>query len=208
MLDYGIFYEFIPVKSESLSEAEAIIPLSKVALNTNYAMVITTNAGLWRYKIGDTVKFTSLSPYRIQVTGRTKSYINVFGEELMVDNAEAALNMAARAMKVEVIDFTAGPIFMENDKKGGHEWLIEFKEAPKDLEGFTQLLDQFLKEKNSDYEAKRYKNITLKIPKVHAVKKGLFYRWLASENKLGGQHKVPRLSNSRNLLEELLKINY
>lgn len=208
MLDYGIFYEFIPVKSESLSEAEAIIPLSKVALNTNYAMVITTNAGLWRYKIGDTVKFTSLSPYRIQVTGRTKSYINVFGEELMVDNAEAALNMAARAMKVEVIDFTAGPIFMENDKKGGHEWLIEFKEAPKDLEGFTQLLDQFLKEKNSDYEAKRYKNITLKIPRVHAVKKGLFYRWLASENKLGGQHKVPRLSNSRNLLEELLKINY
>lgn len=208
MLDYGIFYEFIPVKSESLSEAEAIIPLSKVALNTNYAMVITTNAGLWRYKIGDTVKFTSLSPYRIQVTGRTKSYINVFGEELMVDNAEAALNMAARAMKVEVIDFTAGPIFMENDKKGGHEWLIEFKEAPKDLEGFTQLLDQFLKEKNSDYEAKRYKNITLKIPRVHAVKKGLFYRWLASENKLGGQHKVPRLSNNRNLLEELLKINY
>ena len=208
MLDYGIFYEFIPVKSEISSEAEAIIPLSEVALNTNYAMVITTNSGLWRYKIGDTVKFTGLSPYRIQVTGRTKNHINVFGEELMVDNAEMALSKAARVMEVEVIDFTAGPIFMDSDKKGGHEWLIEFKEAPIDLARFTQLLDQFLKEENSDYEAKRYKNITLEIPKVHAVKKGLFYQWLDSKNKLGGQHKVPRLSNSRNLLEELLKINY
>jgi hypothetical protein len=208
MLDYGIFYEFIPVKSEISSEAEAIIPLSEVALNTNYAMVITTNSGLWRYKIGDTIKFTGLSPYRIQVTGRTKSHINVFGEELMVDNAEVALSKAAKVMEVEVIDFTAGPIFMEDDKKGGHEWLIEFKEAPKDLARFTQLLDQFLKEENSDYEAKRYKKITLEIPIVHAVKKGLFYQWLASENKLGGQHKVPRLSNNRVLLEELLKINY
>lgn len=207
MLDYGIFYEFIPMNQSDQDESETIIPLHEVELNKIYAIVITTNAGLWRYKIGDTVKFTSLSPYRILIAGRTKNHINVFGEELMIDNAELALSKAAKIMDLDIVDYTAAPIFMEANKKGGHQWLIEFKNPPKDSAQFISLLDQFLKEENSDYEAKRYKNMTLGLPKLDIAKKNLFYNWMAQKNKLGGQHKVPRLSNKRDFLDELLKIN-
>ena len=208
MLDYGIFYEFIPLDQPNRDDTEIIIPLSEIELGKNYAMVISTNAGLWRYKIGDTIKFTSLSPYRIQITGRTKNHINVFGEELMIENAEVALSKAAKIMDLDIVDYTVGPIFMEDHKKGAHQWLIEFKTPPEDTHKFTELLDRFLKELNSDYEAKRYKDMTLEMPKVNIAKKKLFYNWMAQKNKLGGQHKVPRLSNQRDLLEELLEINH
>ena len=204
MLDYGIFYEFIPVPlNEKTNEIDAIIPLSQVKLKKNYAIVITTNAGLWRYKIGDTVKFTSLNPYRIRITGRTKNYINAFGEELMIENADVAITKAAKKMNVEILDYTAGPIFMKGNKKGRHEWIIEFKKPPNDIDRFAYLLDQFLKNENSDYEAKRYKDFAISMPKVKVAKKDLFYNWLKSKNKLGGQHKVPRLSNDRLFLDEL-----
>ncbi len=204
MLDYGIFYEFIPVPlNEKTNEIDAIIPLSQVKLKKNYAIVITTNAGLWRYKIGDTVKFTSLNPYRIKITGRTKNYINAFGEELMIENADVAITKAAKKMNVEILDYTAGPIFMKGNKKGRHEWIIEFKKPPNDIDRFAYLLDQFLKNENSDYEAKRYKDFAISMPKVKVAKKNLFYNWLKSKNKLGGQHKVPRLSNDRLFLDEL-----
>ena len=204
MLDYGIFYEFIPVPlNEKTNEIDAIIPLSQVKLKKNYAIVITTNAGLWRYKIGDTVKFTSLNPYRIKITGRTKNYINAFGEELMIENADVAITKAAKKMNVEILDYTAGPIFMKGNKKGRHEWIIEFKKPPNDIDRFAYLLDQFLKNENSDYEAKRYKDFAISMPKVKVAKKDLFYNWLKSKNKLGGQHKVPRLSNDRLFLDEL-----
>ena len=204
MLDYGIFYEFIPVPlNEKTNEMDAIIPLSQVKLKKNYAIVITTNAGLWRYKIGDTVKFTSLNPYRIKITGRTKNYINAFGEELMIENADVAITKAAKKMNVEILDYTAGPIFMRGNKKGRHEWIIEFKKPPNDIDRFAYLLDQFLKNENSDYEAKRYKDFAISMPKVKVAKKDLFYNWLKSKNKLGGQHKVPRLSNDRLFLDEL-----
>jgi len=207
MLDYGIFYEFIPVPlNEKTNEIDAIIPLSQVKLKKNYAIVITTNAGLWRYKIGDTVKFTSLNPYRIKITGRTKNYINAFGEELMIENADVAITKAAKKMNVEILDYTAGPIFMKGNKKGRHEWIIEFKKPPNDIDRFAYLLDQFLKNENSDYEAKRYKDFAISMPKVKVAKKNLFYNWLKSKNKLGGQHKVPRLSNDRLFLDELENI--
>ena len=206
MLDYGIFYEFIPMDTYDSTE-EIIIPLSEVQLGKNYAIVITTNAGLWRYKIGDTVRFTSINPYRIKVTGRTKHHINVFGEELIIENAEAALRKAAKLTHSEIIDYTAGPIFMKGKEKGAHEWIIEFKKYPDDIDTFNQLLDAFLQEVNSDYEAKRYRNITLKFPKIHTARKDLFKDWLKQNDKLGGQHKIPRLSNSREFLEELLKNN-
>ena len=203
MLDYGIFYEFIPIKGDKEDDSD-IIPLSEVALNTNYSIVITTNGGLWRYKIGDTIQFTSLSPYRIQVTGRTKHFINVFGEELIIDNAEKALERVSAKTKSIISNYTAGPIFMEKDSQGAHEWIIEFEKEPENLNRFSSLLDEALQEENSDYEAKRYKNMTLHSLKVHKAKKGLFYEWLSKKGKLGGQHKVPRLSNSREILEELL----
>ena len=204
MLDYGIFYEFIPIKGDKEDDSD-IIPLSEVALNTNYSIVITTNGGLWRYKIGDTIQFTSLSPYRIQVTGRTKHFINVFGEELIIDNAEKALERVSAKTKSIISNYTAGPIFMEKDSQGAHEWIIEFEKEPENLNHFSSLLDEALQEENSDYEAKRYKNMTLHSLKVHKAKKGLFYEWLSKKGKLGGQHKVPRLSNSREILEELLE---
>ena len=206
MLDYGIFYEFIPMDTYD-SPKEIVIPLSDVKLGKNYAIVITTNAGLWRYKIGDTIRFTSINPYRIKVTGRTKHHINVFGEELIIENAEAALRKAAKLTHSEIVDYTAGPIFMEGKEKGAHEWIIEFKKYPDDIDTFNQLLDAFLQEVNSDYEAKRYRNITLKFPKIHTARKDLFKDWLKQNDKLGGQHKIPRLSNSREFLEELLKNN-
>ena len=206
MLDYGIFYEFIPMDTYG-TESEKVIPLNAVELGKNYAIIITTNAGLWRYKIGDTVRFTSIKPYRIKVTGRTKHHINVFGEELIIENAEKALKKTTHITQSEILDYTAGPIFMKGKEKGAHEWIIEFKKAPCDMEKFTQILDASLQELNSDYEAKRYNNTTLNMPKIHSGRKNLFYDWLKRNDKLGGQHKIPRLSNSRSLIEELLKMN-
>lgn len=206
MLDYGIFYEFIPMDTYG-SASEKIIPLEQVQVAKNYAIVITTNAGLWRYKIGDTVRFTSISPFRIKVTGRTKHHINVFGEELIIENAEMALKQASKHTQCEIVDYTAAPIFMEGREKGAHEWIIEFKTPPKDLSLFTKSLDSALMDVNSDYQAKRFNNITLNMPKVHVARQRLFYDWLKQKNKLGGQHKVPRLSNKRNFIEELLHLN-
>ncbi|OIQ37196.1 MAG: hypothetical protein BM563_09100 [Bacteroidetes bacterium MedPE-SWsnd-G1] len=206
MLDYGIFYEFIPMSSYD-GENSIAIPLSKVKKNTNYAVVITTNGGLWRYLIGDTVKFTSLDPYRIKITGRTKHFINVFGEELIIENAEEALKQACKKTNARISDFTVAPIFMNGKENGSHEWMIEFSKAPKNLNLFTELLDNALKAINSDYEAKRYNNLTLSMPKVHQARQGLFYDWLKMKGKLGGQHKIPRLSNKREFLEELLQLS-
>ncbi|NND63373.1 MAG: GH3 auxin-responsive promoter family protein [Flavobacteriaceae bacterium] len=206
MLDYGIFYEFIPMDSYG-TPSPKIVPLSEVEVGTNYAIVITTNAGLWRYKIGDTVRFTSVQPYRIKVTGRTKHHINAFGEELIIENAEAALKKTTQLTQSEIVDYTAAPIFMNGKEKGAHEWIIEFKTPPNDFEKFSKILDKSLQEVNSDYEAKRYNNTTLKPPTVHCAREKLFYDWLKEKDKLGGQHKVPRLSNTRDYLEELLQLN-
>ena len=206
MLDYGIFYEFIPMDTYNTVE-QKVVPLWGVEKNKNYAIVITTNAGLWRYKIGDTVRFTSTSPYRIKVTGRTKHHINVFGEELIIENAEEALRSICLKTSSEIKDYTAAPIFMAGKEKGGHEWIIEFRKPPKEIDYFTEFLDNALKSLNSDYEAKRYNNITLKMPKVHIARENLFYDWLKSKDKLGGQHKIPRLSNKRDYIDELLRMN-
>ena len=203
MLDYGIFYEFIP-----LGESDAaIIPLEMVQLGMQYALVITTNAGLWRYKIGDAIRFTSLSPYRIQIMGRTKHFINAFGEELVIENADRAIAHAAKLCGVEVVDYTAAPVFMQDETKGSHEWMIEFQVPPTNPEEFKIALDTALQQMNSDYEAKRYKDLTMQLPTIRVARKGLFYDWLETKNKLGGQHKVPRLSNDRKLLEDLLVMN-
>jgi hypothetical protein len=206
MLDYGIFYEFIPMDVYGTIEQEAI-PLWEVELGKNYAIIITTNSGLWRYKIGDTVRFTSKSPYRIKVTGRTKHHINVFGEELIIENAEEALKIACAKTEAEIMDYTAGPVFMVNKEKGAHEWVMEFRTMPKDLKSFVGVFDNALKSLNSDYEAKRLNNSTLNLPLVHVARKDLFYDWLKANDKLGGQHKIPRLSNQRYYLEELLRMN-
>ncbi|MEM6517041.1 MAG: GH3 auxin-responsive promoter family protein [Bacteroidota bacterium] len=206
MLDYGIFYEFIPMDSYGTSQ-QKVIPLHKVELDTNYAVVITTNSGLWRYKIGDTVRFTSISPYRIRVSGRTKHHINAFGEELIIENAEEALKKTCAITHSEIVDYTAAPIFMKGKDKGSHEWLIEFKTQPEDMNQFSELFDMALKSINSDYEAKRLKDMTLVMPKVHIARQGLFYSWLKQQDKVGGQHKIPRLSNKRNYLDELLRMN-
>ena len=205
MLDYGIFYEFIPMDTYG-STQQKIIPLADVELHKNYAIVITTNAGLWRYEIGDTIRFTSLSPYRIKVSGRTKHHINVFGEELIIENAEEAIKSACDATNSKIKEYTAGPIFMAGKEKGAHEWIVEFSKEPDNLEVFTQLLDENLKRVNSDYAAKRLNDTTLNPPTLHKAKEGLFYKWLKLKDKLGGQHKVPRLSNSRQFIEELLSI--
>ena len=206
MLDYGIYYEFIPMEAHGTPN-QRVIPLSEVEKGKNYAVIITTNAGLWRYKIGDTVRFTSISPYRIKVSGRTKHHINVFGEELIIENAENALKKVCKKTKSEIVDYTAAPVFMEGKEKGAHEWLIEFKTPPKDIDYFNELFDNALKALNSDYEAKRYNNMTLNKPKINVAREKLFYDWLKQNNKLGGQHKVPRLSNTRDYMEELLKLN-
>ena len=206
MLDYGIFYEFIPMEAYGLSD-QKVLPLWEVEVNKNYAIIITTNSGLWRYKIGDTVRFTSTNPYRIKITGRTKHHINVFGEELIIENAEEALKNSCQKTGAEIIDYTAAPIFMSRNEKGAHEWIIEFRKAPEEIQYFTEVLDNALKSLNSDYEAKRYNSLTLKMPKVHMARKNLFYDWLKSKGKLGGQHKIPRLSNERAYLDELLEMN-
>ncbi len=204
MLDYGIFYEFIPMDTFG-KEDQKVIALSDVELNKNYALVITTNSGLWRYLIGDTIRFTSLNPFRIKVTGRTKHHINVFGEELMVENTDSALAKTCATLHCEILDYTVAPIFMEGKEKGAHEWIIEFKKHPDNIDNFTELLDKNLQQVNSDYEAKRFNNMTLNKLVLHVAKENLFYNWLKKNDKLGGQHKIPRLSNSRNYLEELLQ---
>ncbi|MFV0572014.1 MAG: GH3 auxin-responsive promoter family protein [Xanthomarina gelatinilytica] len=206
MLDYGIFYEFIPMDTYGTTN-EKIMPLSEVETDKNYAVVITTNAGLWRYKIGDTVRFTSTNPYRIKVSGRTKHHINAFGEELIIENAEDALKKVCKKTKAEIVDYTAAPIFMKGKEKGAHEWLIEFKKPPTDINYFNELFDNALKALNSDYEAKRYNNMTLNKPTIHIAREQLFYDWLKQNNKLGGQHKVPRLSNNRDYMDALLDLN-
>lgn len=205
MLDYGIFYEFIPMDNYNGEDSKAI-SLSEVKLNTNYALVITTNGGLWRYLIGDTIKFTCLNPYRIRITGRTKHFINVFGEELIIENTEEALKQTCKKTNAQVKEYTVAPIFMKNKESGGHEWIIEFSKAPDNIEYFTEILDNSLKAINSDYEAKRYHNMTLNLPKINVARENLFYDWLKLKGKLGGQNKIPRLSNSRQYVEELLQI--
>ncbi len=205
MLDYGIFYEFIPMDTFGKPN-QRIVTLDQVVIGINYAIVITTNAGLWRYRIGDTVRFTSTKPYRIKVTGRTKHHINVFGEELIIENAENALQIACKKAKAYVLDYTVAPVFMEGKEKGGHEWLIEFSKPPSDIDRFSELLDNALKSINSDYEAKRYNNMTLNKPIIRVARTKLFSDWLAAKDKLGGQNKIPRLSNHREYLEELLSI--
>jgi hypothetical protein len=202
MLDYGIFYEFIPVDEK---EPKAI-RLSEVETNKNYAMVISTNAGLWRYNIGDTIKFTSLSPYRIKISGRTKHFMNAFGEEVIVENAEAAITKACEATGAVIDNFTAAPVFLAEDKKGGHEWIIEFKTKPSNLREFTNALDTELRNINSDYDAKRAYDLALVAPIVHSVEEGTFYQWMKKRGKLGGQNKVPRLSNSREYVEDILSL--
>jgi len=204
MLDYGIYYEFIPV--EGLESDDKILSLEEVQLDTSYALVISTNAGLWRYKIGDTVRFTSLNPYRIRITGRTKHFINAFGEELIIENAERALEIACKKTDSLIKEYTAAPIYMEGKKKGGHEWLIEFEVNPKNMGYFTEVLDNALKSLNSDYEAKRYKDLALQMPLVRTMPEGTFYNWLKHKGKLGGQHKVPRLANNRKYVEEILAV--
>lgn len=205
MLDYGIFYEFLPME-ELGKESPRAIPLREVEVNTNYALIISTNAGLWRYLIGDTIKFTSVDPYRIVVTGRTKHFINAFGEELIIENAEEGLRKACEETDAIVKEYTAGPIYMDDTSTGGHEWLIEFEKKPSDPELFRMVLDKRLKEVNTDYEAKRSSDLTLRPPVVRDLPAGTFYEWLKSKNKLGGQHKVPRLANDRKYVEEVLSI--
>jgi hypothetical protein len=202
MLDYGIFYEFIPMDTFG-KDNQKVIPLSDVEINKNYALVISTNSGLWRYLIGDTIRFTSINPFRIKVTGRTKHHINVFGEELMVENTDTALAKTCKTLQCEIVDYTVAPIFMEGKEKGGHEWLIEFKKHPASSAAFSELLDKNLQQVNSDYEAKRFNNMTLNPLVLNVAREHLFYDWLKKKDKLGGQHKIPRLSNLRDYLEEL-----
>jgi hypothetical protein len=206
MLDYGIFYEFIPM-DEYYSENFKAIHLGEVLSGINYAVVISTNGGLWRYVLGDTVIFTSIKPYKILITGRTRHFINAFGEEVIIDNAEKALMEACQKTGAIVHEYTVAPVFMDKSAKGRHEWLIEFEKMPESLELFTDILDKSLMSINSDYEAKRYNSFTLEIPLIRSMKKGSFYKWFQQKNKLGGQNKIPRLSNDRKYVDELLKID-
>lgn len=205
MLDYGIFYEFIPLAETGEASFKAI-PLHDVKTGVNYAIVITTNAGLWRYQIGDTVMFTSLDPYRIKITGRTKNFINAFGEELIVDNAIKALETACNKTNSMISEFTAAPVYFGENTSGAHEWVIEFDKAPENTAYFGEILDNALKTLNSDYEAKRYHNMILGEPIIRIVAKGTFYNWLKKNNRIGGQYKVPRLSNNRSIIEEIMEI--
>ncbi len=203
MLDYGVFYEFMPME-EMGQRFPKTLTLEEVELDRNYALIISTNAGLWRYMIGDTIKFTSLYPFRIKVSGRTKHFINAFGEEVIVENAEAAITAACGQTNALVSNFTAGPVYMGDGSRGRHEWIIEFSQKPESTEQFLQVLDDTLRALNSDYDAKRYKDMALLAPLIHSVEPGTFYNWLGKRGKLGGQNKVPRLSNDRAFLDELL----
>lgn len=206
MPDYGIFYEFIPM-NEMDQPNPKVFPLEAVETGKNYAMVITTSGGLWRYLIGDTVRFTSLFPHKFVISGRTKHYINAFGEELMVDNADKAISMACRETGARVKEYTVAPFFILDKAKGRHQWFIEFEKRPSSIEAFAHRLDRLLQELNSDYEAKRYKDMSLQPPEIVVAREGAFYDWLRQRGKLGGQHKIPRLSNNRIYMEELLYIN-
>lgn len=206
MLDYGIYYEFIP-KEEWDNEFPNAISLSEVELGIHYAIVITTNAGLWRYQLGDTVEFTSLSPFRIRLTGRIKHFINAFGEELIIDNALEAMKTACQKTNAVVNEWTVAPCFRTSKNGGAHEWVIEFEQQPNNIEYFKHVLDNTLKVLNSDYEAKRFQDLVLELPVIRIVKKKTFYNWLKSKNKLGGQNKVPKLYNSRIYVEEVLKFS-
>ena len=202
MLDLGIFYEFIPL--DQLDKPNpTIYTVGDVKTGVNYAMIISTNGGLWRYMIGDTVVFTTLYPHRIKISGRTKYYINAFGEEIILENAESALMSACNKTGAIVKEYTAGPLYMSDESKGAHEWMIEFESQPGSLEEFVDELDKSLSSINSDYEAKRYKNLTLQKPRVVSLRSGTFYRWMQKRGKLGGQNKIPRLANDRKYLEEL-----
>ena len=205
MLDYGIYYEFLPVENLD-DEQPQTLSLAEVEIGKNYALIISTNAGLWRYKIGDTVKFTSLSPYRIQVSGRTKQYINTFGEEVIVDNADQALATACKITEAIVKDYTAAPVYFNNKEAGAHEWIIEFEKQPTDFTKFCEVLDNTLREINSDYDAKRFKNLALGTPIIHNAPNDTFYTWMKSRGKLGGQNKVPRLANNREYIDPLLHL--
>jgi hypothetical protein len=207
LLNHGIYYEFLPADQWDAPEPRAV-PLEAVELGKSYALVISTNAGLWRYNIGDTVRFTSLAPYRIRITGRTKHFLNAFGEEVVVENAEAAVAAACRATATTVRDFTAAPIYFAgatDGSRGGHQWLVEFMNPPRDAARFAAVLDQTLRQLNSDYDAKRHRDLALAPPMLTVAPPGQFERWLARRGKLGGQHKVPRLSNSRDLLEDIMR---
>jgi hypothetical protein len=205
MLDYGIFYEFIPADKIN-SDSPHAYTIGEVEKGVNYAIIISTNGGLWRYMMGDTVVFTCLDPYRFRISGRTKHFINVFGEEVIIDNADNALESACKKTGAVISEYTAGPVFMSVSSKGSHEWIIEFAKEPDDLNRFIDALDEGLKSVNSDYEAKRFRNITLTRPVVRPVPAGTFNQWLKSKNKFGGQNKVPRLSNSREYIEDLYKV--
>lgn len=206
MIDYGIFYEFVSLDEIDKENPKACC-LVDVELNKNYAMIISTSCGLWRYMIGDTVKFTSKNPYKFVITGRTKHFINAFGEELIIDNAEKGLEKACKATGAQVSEYSAAPVFMDEHAKCRHQWLIEFAQEPDSIESFAAILDQTLKEVNSDYEAKRYKDIALQPLEVITARKGLFHDWLKNKGKLGGQHKIPRLSNTREHIEEMILLN-
>lgn len=206
MVDYGVFYEFMPM-DEFGKENPTVVPLEGVEIGKNYAMLISTSCGLWRYMLGDTVRFTHKDPYKFIITGRTKHFINAFGEELIVDNAEKGLGVACAATGAQILDYTAAPVFMDANAKCRHQWLIEFSVMPDSLERFARVLDESLQQINSDYEAKRYKNITLQPLEIVVARPQLFHDWLKMKGKLGGQHKVPRLSNTREYIDELLKLN-
>jgi hypothetical protein len=203
-VDHGIFMEFMPVTEYGKHDPQTI-GLREVETGKNYAPVISTNGGLWRYLLGDTVRFTSLDPFKIIVSGRLKHYINAFGEELIIDNTDRAIQIASEKCNAIVNDYTAAPVYFSDDNNGAHEWLVEFEKHPDDISVFTEELDNALKSLNSDYEAKRHKNIALRLPIVKVLKKGSFTNWLRSRGKLGGQHKVPRLSNERIFIEEILE---
>ncbi|MDZ4668163.1 MAG: GH3 auxin-responsive promoter family protein [bacterium] len=206
MLDYGIYYEFMPM-SEYGKDFPDTLSLEQVKPNVSYALVISTNSGLWRYIIGDTIKFTSTNPYRFKISGRTKHFINAFGEELIIENADDAMKIACEETGALLIDYTAAPIYFTADNKGGHEWLIEFEKEPHCVKTFAEKLDQNLKHKNSDYEAKRYKDMAMQMPVVKVMPKGTFQGWLKKTGKLGGQHKVPRLSNHRDFVDDILRLH-
>ena len=206
MLDYGVFYEFIPM-DRIHEENPPTLSIEEVETEVNYAIIISTNSGLWRYKIGDTVIFSSLYPHKFRISGRTKHFLNAFGEEIIIDNAEKALSIACKKTGAQVSEYTAAPVYMGDQQKGTHEWVFEFEKEPTDMDYFTDVFDHALMSVNSDYEAKRYKDITLIKPYMRKVKKGVFYNWFNNKGKLGGQNKIPRLSNDRNYVEELLEIN-
>ena len=206
MIDYGVFFEFVPM-DEIGRDNPRTVPLWGVETGRNYAMVISTSSGLWRYMIGDTVCFTHKNPYKFYITGRTKSFINAFGEELIVDNAEKGLQMACKATGAQVLEYTAAPVFMDSHGKCRHQWVVEFSVAPSDVDAFARILDQSLQQLNSYYEAKRYKDITLQPLQLVVARRGVFDDWLRQKGKLGGQHKVPRLNNQRTIIEEILTLN-